>query len=92
MAVGCGGNNDLQNGTPVVTVSATNSRFTNFIVNIDSLTLTRDDGNVFTELGTPERADLTKVTDINELLNAPAIPNGTYKTGTLVVDFTGAVN
>jgi hypothetical protein len=90
LAVGCG-NNDIQNGTPVITVSSTNTRFTSFVVNIDSLSLTRDDANVFTALPTVERADLSKISDVSELLGAPAMPNGTYHTVTLVLDFTGAV-
>jgi hypothetical protein len=88
LVVSCGGKNTLSNGTPIFTVTATNSRFTSFVVNIDSMTLTRDDGNTFTSLGTIETTDLTKQVDLTELLGAPAFPSGTYKQGTITLDFT----
>ncbi len=86
--VGSCGQTRLSNGTPILRVTATNSRFTAFVASIDSITLTRDDGNVFTVLGVGERADLTKVLDVSELLAAPAFPSGTYKSGTITVDLS----
>ena len=90
-AVGCKGKNTINNGTPVFTVTASNTHFTSFIVNVSGLTLTRDDGNVFTAMAVTERADLTRITDLTELLSAPALPVGTYKSGTITLDFTTAV-
>jgi hypothetical protein len=86
--VGSCGQTQLSNGTPIVRVTATNSRFTTFVASIDSITLNRDDGNAFTLLGVSERADLTKVVDVSELLAAPAFPTGTYKSGTITVDLS----
>ncbi len=74
-----------------MTVSSTNTVFSSFVVSIASITLTRSDGYVFTVLGAngiEQRADLTRITDISELLEAPAVPNGTYKTGTITLDLT----
>ena len=72
-----------------MTATATNTVFSSFVVSIASITLTRDDGFAFTILGATgeQRADLTKITDLTELIEAPAVPNGTYKTGTITVDF-----
>ena len=86
--VGSCGQTQLSNGTPIVRVTVTNSRFTSFIVAIDSITLTRTDGNAFTLLGVAEQADFTKVVDVSELLQAPAFPTGTYKSGTITVDLS----
>ncbi len=87
LLVGSCGSTTYQNGTPIFTVTSTNVHFTSFVVLIDSITLTRNDGNVFTAVGVEERADLTKVTDLTELLGAPAIPTGTYTQGTITLDF-----
>ena len=90
LAVGCG-NNNIQVGTPLVTVSTTNNHFTTFQVNIDSVAITRDDGTVVTVLGAVEHADLTQSVNVTEQMTAPAVIDGTYKTGTVTIDFTGAV-
>jgi len=86
----CGSNN-LDVGTPVVTISSTNAHFTRFVANISGISLTRDDGSVFTLLAAAERADFTRITDLSELLTAPAFPDGTYKTGTITVDLSSAI-
>jgi hypothetical protein len=89
LLVGSCGNNQIDNGTPVITATATNTVFSSFVVSIASVTLTRNDGYTFTILGATgeQRADLTKITDLTELVEAPAVPSGTYKTGTITLDF-----
>jgi len=89
--VGSCGNTTFYNGTPVVVMTGTNSHFTSFIVSIDSITLTRDDGNVFNGLSLAEQVDLSRVVDLSQLLEAPAIPTGNYKQGTITLDFSAPI-
>lgn len=91
LLVGSCGTDQLQNGTPVITATATNALFSSFVVSVSSITLTRNDGYVFTILGATgveQRADLTRIVDLTELIEAPAVPNGTYKTGTITLDLS----
>ncbi len=88
--VGSCGGTTYYNGTPVVVMTATNNHFSSFIVSIDAITLTRSDGNVFNALALAEQADLTHVVDLSQMLEAPAIPTGTYNQGTITLDFSTA--
>lgn len=85
--VGSCGSTTYYNGTPVVVMTATNSHFSSFIVSIDAITLTRNDGNIFNALALAEQADLTQVVNLSQMLEAPAIPTGTYNQGTITLDF-----
>ena len=77
-------------GTPVVTMGdLTNSGdFMSYIVNIDSIQLTRSDGSVVTPLVTPMSVDLARLNSITELVEAPAMPEGTYKSALVTLDYT----
>src|SRR5215472_4669348 len=79
-------------GTPVVTMGdLTNSGdFMSYIVNIDSIQLTRSDGSVVTPLVTPMSVDLARLNSITELVEAPAMPEGTYKSALITLDYTAA--
>ena len=85
--VGSCGSTTYYNGTPVVVMTATNNHFSSFIVSIDAITLTRNDGNIFNALALAEQADLTQVVNLSQMLEAPAIPTGTYNQGTITLDF-----
>ncbi len=84
----CSGYNNIVYGTAVVTMSDVSGDFTSYIVNIDSITLTRNDGLLYPMLSQPQTVDLVKLHDLNELVQAPAVPVGTYTTLTLVLDFS----
>ena len=84
----CSGNTNISYGTAVVTLSDVSGGFTSYIVNIDAITLTRSDGIVVEPLATPETIDLVKVGDLTELVEAPAVPAGTYTALTLTLDYT----
>ena len=77
-------------GTPVVTMSdLTNSGdFMSYIINIDAIELTRNDGTVVTPLVTPLSVDLARLNSITELVEAPAVPEGTYTSGLVTLDYT----
>ena len=86
----CSGNNNVTYGTAVVTMSDVNGDFTGYIVTIDSMYLTRTDGVTWTLLGQSqtEPVDLVKLNDRAELVDAPAVPVGTYTSLTLQLDYT----
>jgi len=91
----CSGYDNITYGTAVITMSASDAAFSGFssyVVDIDQITLTRNDGVVVEPLGQPETLDLVKLHDRNELVEAPAVPIGTYTSLSIVLDYTeGAV-
>src|SRR5690349_325211 len=85
----CSGYNRVTYGTAVVTMSDVSGDFSSYIVNI-SITLTRNDGVLIPVLSQPETVDLVKLHDLSELVEAPAVPVGTYTTLSLTLDFSAA--
>jgi len=79
-------------GTPVLTMSdLTNSGdFMSYIINIDAIELIRSDGTVVTPLVTPVSVDLAQLNSMTELVEAPAIPEGTYTSGLITLDYTSS--
>jgi Domain of unknown function (DUF4382) len=90
LLAGCHPSSNIIYGTGVLTMSTVSGEFTSYIVSIDDITMTRNDGLVIEPLATPEIVDLTKYQDLTELLQAPAIPVGTYTSLTLLLDYTEA--
>ncbi|MGA2188161.1 MAG: DUF4382 domain-containing protein, partial [Steroidobacteraceae bacterium] len=78
-------------GDAWVTLTDSPGDFTSYIVNVDSITLTRNDGVVVTALATPETVDFTKLNNIAELWGTATIPIGTYTSASIVLDYTSAV-
>jgi hypothetical protein len=88
-AAGCHGPyNTSFYGTAWVDVTDEPGDFTSYIITIDSITLTRSDGIVVTAASTPEIVDLTQVHNIAELWSTGSIPDGTYTSATITVDYT----
>ena len=88
LLAGCGTSNNIIYGTPVITIGDVNGDFTSYIVDIDEITFTRSDGLVVEPLATAEQVDLSKLTNLTELLEAPAFPYGTYTSMTLTLDYS----
>jgi hypothetical protein len=89
--VGCSTNTKVTNGTPVVTVHTDAAGdFSTYIVGITVYSLTRSDGYVAYPAGytAEEFADLTQRVDLTELLNAVGIPDGTYTSATIGIDYS----
>lgn len=91
---GCSARTNVQNGTPVTTVAAEAAGdFSSYVVGIEVTSLHRSDGlNAYpsNEGVTEEYVDLTKRVDLTELLSAIGIPKGTYKSATIMLDFSSA--
>jgi hypothetical protein len=93
VAAGCHGPGNISYyGIAWVDVTDEPGDFTSYIITIDSVTLTRNDGVVVTAVGTPEVVDLTQVHNIAELWSSGSIPDGTYTSATVTVDYTSPAN
>jgi hypothetical protein len=92
LLAGCHGRNLSPPGTPVVTVGANvnNADFASYFVAVDSITLTESNGTLVTLLGTPQTVDLSRLTDLDELVEAPALPSASYTSATIVLDYFAA--
>ena len=88
LLAGCSSSSTVTYGTGVLTVQASNVGFVSYRVNVDSITLTRTDGLVVEPLVYPQTVDFTQITDIGELLGAPAVPIGTYVQATITLDYS----
>ena len=92
IAAGCHGNN-LTSGFGIAwtTLTAEPSDFTTYIVTIDSVTLTGKNVGVITALSTPEIVDFTQLNNVAELYASASVPNDTYTSATITLDYTSAV-
>jgi hypothetical protein len=88
LGAGCNTSNNIIYGTPAITMGDVSGDFTSYIIEIDEITFTRNDGLVVEPLSTPEQVDLAKLTNMTELLEAPAFPYGTYTSMTLILDYS----
>jgi hypothetical protein len=62
--------------------------FAAYIVNIDSVVLTGVVNGTVTVVSIPETVDFTKLKDVSELWASASIPNDTYTSATITVDYT----
>lgn len=86
LTAGCG--NDVSSvGTAVITLSAEPGRFTSYIVTIDQITLTREDGTLILLPTVNERVDLANLHAYTNVLAAPPVGVGTYVSATVLLDF-----
>jgi hypothetical protein len=91
-AAGCHHNNlDSGYGVAWITLSDTTpDDYTTYTVNVDSVTLTGAAYGVITAISTPETIDFTKLDNIDELYSAASIPNDTYSSASIILDYTNA--
>jgi hypothetical protein len=92
-AAGCHGQGNISYyGVAWVTVTSdTTPVYASYIVTIDSITLTRTDNVAVTAVSTPEVVDLTQIHNIAEMWSSGAVPDGTYVSATIILDYTNAV-
>jgi hypothetical protein len=91
-ATGCHHNN-LNSGYGVAWITLSDTTpddYTTYTVNVDSVTLTGQAYGVITAIATPETVDFTKLDNIDELYSAASIPNDTYTSASIVLDYTSA--
>ena len=85
----CHPSNLITYGTGVISIhdSSGDRDFNSYIVGIDAIYLTRNDGLVAYGLQSPEVIDLASLSDHTELVDTPAIPIGTYTSLSLQLDY-----
>ena len=92
MLAACGSSTTLHPGYPVVTVTGTNSglKFASYVVSVDQITLTEQNGAVVSLLSVAQQVDLAKAASISELVSAYSVPYGTYVSASILLDYTAA--
>jgi hypothetical protein len=92
VAAGCHGNPDNSGyGIGWVTLTDEPGDFTSYIVNVDSVELTGKNVGLITAVATPETVDFSKLNNIAELWASASIPEDTYTSATITLDYTDAV-
>ena len=92
VAAGCHNNNNQSGyGIGWVTLTDTPGDFTSYIVNVDSVQLVGKTVGQITALSTLETVDFTKLRNISELWGSASIPNDTYTSAIITLDYTSAV-
>jgi hypothetical protein len=92
LLAGCHSSYTPPPGTPVLTMSdlTNSSDFASYVISVDSITLTATDGTLVQPLVTPETIDLVKLNSMTEVVEAPAVPSGTYTSATITLDYAVA--
>jgi hypothetical protein len=93
LAAGCHSQGNISFfGIAWVTVTSdTTPVYASYVVTIDAITLTRSDNVVVTAVSTPEVVDLAQIHNIAEMWSSGAVPDGTYISATITLDYTSAV-
>jgi hypothetical protein len=91
VAAGCHRNN-LTSGYAIGWFTLTNepAEFASYIVTIDSVVLTGKTLGAITVVDIPELVDFTKLKDVSELWSSASVPNDTYTSATITLDYTAA--
>jgi hypothetical protein len=89
LLTGCS-NTTFTPGTPVVTMFAKPGRFTSYIVTLDQIYLTRQDGNTVPFPVVTQPVDFAHLDRNPNLIQASPVEIGTYVSATLVVDYTSS--
>ena len=82
------GNSIFIVGTPVVTLTTQRGHFTSYVVNIQTIQMTRKDGTVQQLPTFNLRVDLAQISKYVNLLETPAFGQGAYVSATIVLDYT----
>ncbi len=91
LAAGCHSNNTSSGyGATWVTLTAEPGDFASYSVNIDSVTLIRNDGQTATPLATAETVDFTKLSNLSELWGTGTVATGTFVAASIQLDYSSA--
>jgi Domain of unknown function (DUF4382) len=77
-------------GTAMVSLTDQPGDFVSYIVNVDSLALTRSDGTVVQTVPVTTQVDFAQLVNLSEIVSADQIPAGSYVSAALTLDFTNA--
>jgi hypothetical protein len=77
-------------GTALVTMSDAPGDFITYLVEVDSLQLTRADGVVVEAVAAPARVDFAALTNLSEIIGADRIAPGRYVSAAITLDYNDA--
>ncbi len=77
-------------GGALVTLTDAAGAFQTYLVNIDSLQLTRSDGTVVEILPVATQADFTQLVNLSELVSSAQLPQGKYVSASMTLDYSSA--
>jgi hypothetical protein len=77
-------------GTALITVTDAPGDFITYLVEVDSLKLTRTDGLVVEALPAPARVDFAGLTNLSEIIGAERIAPGRYVSAAITLDYNDA--
>ena len=86
---GCSSNSD-SSGEVVIGLTDAEGDFASYTVDVQSLTLTRQDGVVVETLPLNTRVDFAQYTELTEFLTAATVPAGVYVEASMVLDYSSA--
>src|SRR5579859_3989693 len=79
-----------QNGCAYINLADAPGDFLSYTVNVTALTLTRADGTVVNILPANTTVDFAQYSDLSEFLTLASMPQGTYTSGNITLDYTNA--
>ncbi len=89
---GCSATTHVYNGTPVLMLTSDAAGdFSAYSVGLYTITLTRSDGYVAYTQSSDEQVDLTHRVNISEMFGATGVPQGTYKSMTISLDYLAPI-
>lgn len=77
-------------GTAMVSLTDQPGDFVSYVVNVDSLTLTRSDGTVVQTVPVSTQVDFAQLVNLSEIVSADQIPAGRYVSAAMTLDYTNA--
>lgn len=77
-------------GTAMISLTDAPGDIVSYIVTIDSLTLTRSDGQVVQTVPKATQVDFAQLVNLSEILSDEQVPAGRYTSATLTLDYTNA--
>src|SRR5271154_6111148 len=81
---------DNPTGMAMVSLTDAAGDFTSYIVNVDSLQLTRADGTVVETVPVTTQVDFAQLVNLSEIISADQIPAGDYVSAAMTLDFGSA--
>jgi hypothetical protein len=77
-------------GTAVVSLTDAPGDFVSYIVQVDSLSLTRSNGSIVQTVPAVSQVDFTQLVNLSEILTADQVPPGSYTSAQLTLDYSHA--
>jgi Domain of unknown function (DUF4382) len=77
-------------GTAMVSITDQPGDFVSYVVNVDSLTLTRSDGTVVQTVPVSTQVDFAQLVNLSEIVSADQVPAGRYVSAAMTLDYSNA--